>query len=209
MTGLLTFGQKRLLLENDPLLNRHFNKSEIKELNELLFFVDSLLLEGKVTDRHLSKLYVKNTHSFFKSLKSEGECCQNLIPLDLEIKNLKSVSKELFDKIWMFSEPWHDHNGIKDSIEVLGHRGPKSTYLQLIDEMYNVNKNLKYYHFSIEAAGEFYAVITKDLCKNINPLIDRERLLIAIDLLTFNISDDRCEYRRKFTPTQRLKVHFE
>jgi len=83
-------------IENDLLLKKHFNSTELRGLSDIIAFTDSIVL-SKNTNKNVKKAYKYYLDSIFNRYAS-----RNSIAFSIENKNslFVKISPDLFAKIW-------------------------------------------------------------------------------------------------------------
>ena len=190
----LAFGQDSDQLKNSTVLTKYFTGEQIEELIGILDYMDSVVLDGKISNKKIRKFYWQNLND----LLSANYYSPPFFAVDNSIDKITSLDKTLFEKIWQFRTVKHTHEGyIRDSVLLFTFKWKNSSYLNLIEEIEKTNTNLKDYLWSIKAAGDISLQITFRGYHDFNPANPVERLIMSIDILTFNIPPNYCPYKFK------------
>ena len=156
----------------------------------MLAFTDSVLLGGKVTDQRIANDYLSVINKHLEEVKHLGYCCRSFMPVQPVTDIFLSLSPSLFYKIWRFHTlTSHSAGGTKHRDE-LSINVDNSVYFAYIKTLVLNNIKLRKYQDDVFFAGEINLTITFSDYQFINWLNDRERLLIAIEFLTYNIPED-------------------
>lgn len=194
-------------VKGNSVLTKHFTNEQLDHLIGVLNYMDSIVLEGNVTKKRIDKHYWANLNLL---LSANYHIAPFFAP-DNGIDQIAALDKKLFDKIWRFRTVHHTHEGyLKDSVLVFEHKLTNSTYLNMLKELEQSNENLKDYVWSVTAAGDFSLQITYRGYHNFNVSNPIERLIISIDILTYNIPHNYCYYEFiKYNRIHRLKRSIE
>jgi len=168
---------KYVHLENDSLVKKHFNKNEIKDLRNILFFFENEINKNcDKTNKECFRQYLKNGGENYKNKKLG-------INKEKQANILKNISNSTFNKIWRYGYR------TKDSIDIIM-INPGSKYMDFLEDLGSVKPNIKKYY---NAATSIPVVLNAG---SINYVFfhyndfdlkdEKERLVLAIHFLTLN-----------------------
>jgi len=173
----------QITLENDTIVNKYFDKSEIKELHKLVIFFDNIVLNNCVLEDSLAICYTK----YYKEIYETAILTGNIdFKLDRNKLNdtVDSLSKSTFNKIWKYRDFVHRKTG--EHIQELQIK-LQSNYFDFIIESAKVDSKWKAYYDNIMTAGDISPTLISGVlynCEQFNFDFERERLFLAIHHLT-------------------------
>lgn len=143
-------------LENDSYLTEYFTQGEIKELEKIIVFVDSLILTNNI-HIDINKAY----HYYLDSINNmSDEDFRNELPFDENIKYkfLFNLDNELFDEIWEkqnTAQLVHTRDTTLHNLEnfITIDLNIKGKYLQMLNEIEDKNMLFKEIYNDSQAIG--------------------------------------------------------
>ena len=171
-----------LLLKNDKLLAKYFNKSEVNDLEKILKLFENAISKNcnntvnvcfeKFLENAPDEVYNEN-FEFLKNLN--GEIIQ------------KEISKSTFDKIWYISYMFRSKT--KETKPIISIR-TESNYIDYLKELCKTKPYLtKYVTFGTNDSGSFIQAVTEIYIlknyKNFNLSDERDKLILAIHYISF------------------------
>ena len=165
-------------LQDDEIVTRHFNESEITYLQSVLKFIDSEIRQFSTEGSLLEDKY----HNFFEGMKYQSEIDPygELAKFDLNKLGLilSDIPESFLDEIW------YQHSVSPESEVSLNHAG---RFARFIQEAAKSNPFLKEYFDTLEYTGgispSMYAsVLMKP--EEIDLRLERERLILAVHYIT-------------------------
>src|SRR5690606_467793 len=94
-------------IDKNEVLKKHFTPKEIIQLGLILNYVDSIVLEGEVSQKRVKKEYSKNLNRILNSAQTN----RPFFDFYKSIELFAQLDKPLFNKIWQFRMEPHRHEG--------------------------------------------------------------------------------------------------
>ena len=172
-----------VLLSNDPIANKYFNKEEIEGLVQILNFFEDEIANQSATDN-----VIDSYELFFENIKPEMkiEEFDSIISFGVQKKFFSVLNPILFNEIWFYKK---DYNPIiKDTVESIYYKwgGKYFDFLYAVSEK---DKAIEEYFKDFTAAGDVSpSILAYSMMdyKIYDLKLERIRLIIAINYLTFN-----------------------
>jgi len=172
-----------VLLSNDPIVNKYFNKEEIEGLVKILNFFEDEIANQSATDN-----IIDSYELFFENIKPEMklEEFDSIISFGVQKKFLSDLNPILFNEIWFYKK---DYNPIiKDTVESIHYKW-KGKYFDFLYAVSEKDKAIEEYFKDFTAVGDVSpSILAYSMMdyKKYDLKLERIRLIIAINYLTFN-----------------------
>jgi hypothetical protein len=181
----ITFGcnhDQSISLSSDPIVNEYFNSEEVKNLSKILKF-----FETQITDS-LENNSIKNSYArFFENLEPAMKQDEININISFEYQNrlFEEIDSSLFKEIWYYRKDFHPI--LKDTIRSI-HYNWKGKYFNFLHAVSEKDTSFESYFEDFTLGDISPSLLAYSMMNNntYNLDLDRTRLIVAINFLTFN-----------------------
>ncbi len=175
----------RQTLRKDSVVKKHFTFNEIEDLAVVLNTFDSIMVGTNKLDKATITEYQHRVMLTINQAVEEGSCCEFLISPKMVIEILNSIPEATFVKLFKILR-------VSGNEKIRLHFWPRtiemeSTYRQFVSEI--TNPNINKYLQNISAAGDVNLNLTHQFYSQIDLTDDKQRLLMAIDFISFTIQN--------------------
>lgn len=175
----------RQRLHKDSIVKKHFTTAEIEDLTIILNAFDSLMVGTNKLNKSTFSKYQLQVASTLNRAIEQGSCCDFQVPSNLAVKMLDSISERTFIKLFKILRT--AGNGKSRLYFWPRTIDKESEYRQLVAEINN--PGIYQYLYNISAAGDVSLNLTHQFYPQIDLTDDKQRLLMAIDFISFTIQN--------------------
>jgi len=186
MIFLLSCSESKVItLENDPLITKHFNDSDIKEFQKILSFFDNVVTQNCDKKDDLIYCYNKYLSNLLYDVDSTGGFDPRLNLNKLNIL-VDSLNRSTFNKIWIYS--WSKKRESLDTNQVIvANNGAE--YFNYLNDLGQTDTIYKNYYDYYYLTGDLSSATAIALVLKKYDLFDfsyeRVRLFIAIHYISY------------------------
>ncbi len=182
---MLSCSVNRQTLRKDSVVKRHFTSNEIEDLVVVLNTFDIIMVGTNKLDKATLTEYQHRVMLTINQAVEEGSCCEFLISPKMVIEILDSIPETTFVKLFKILR-------VSGNEKIRLYFWPRtiemeSTYRQFASEI--TNPNINKYLQNISAAGDVNLNLTHQFYPQIDLTDDKQRLLMAIDFISFTIQN--------------------